>query len=47
MITLGAYLTGLNQVVATTEWKSVLLGVGSKPADNIFVVRRSLEFHLN
>jgi hypothetical protein len=32
------HLTGLSHVVTTTESKSVSLGVGSKPANNIFTV---------
>jgi len=41
------HLTGVSQVVITTESKSVSLGVGSKPADNIFAAYRFLEVHLN
>jgi hypothetical protein len=32
------HLTSLSYVVTTTESKYVSLGVGSKPADNIFTV---------
>jgi len=47
MVFSEANLTGLSQVVTTTESKSVSLGVGSKRADNIFAVYRSPEVHLN
>jgi hypothetical protein len=35
------HLTSLSRVVTTTELKSVSLGVGSKPADNILTVYRT------
>jgi hypothetical protein len=39
MVSSEVHLTGLRQVVTTTESKSVSLGVGSKPASKIFVYR--------
>jgi len=43
MVSSEVHVTCLSRVVATTESKSVSLGVGSKVADNIFAVRRSSE----
>jgi hypothetical protein len=42
MVFQDVHLTGVRQVVITTESKSVSLGVGSKPSDNVFAVYRSI-----